>query len=257
MVLPLAACSKDSKPTAASTSSSSASASLPPLPSTTTTTTAPTGDCNASPPPASAINVNHADGDFNGDGTTDTLTVYGTGTVTQPSPYHLQIALGNSQGTIDNVIADAATDNSQVVKPLGGADITASAGLPPDGSGDEAFVEVGSGASDALVAAFQLIGCSLTRLTGPQSAQPSLFAIGGSVTHLDGVRCDGTAGGQRLVALSAKSDDGVTYNTTETRLQVQAGAFTVLGAPITGTLDANDSQLQGFSALDCPGVQAP
>jgi hypothetical protein len=182
------------------------------LPSTTTTTTAPTGDCNASPPPASAINVNHADGDFNGDGTTDTLTVYGTGTVTQPSPYHLQIALGNSQGTIDNVIADAATDNSQVVKPLGGADITASAGLPPDGSGDEAF---------------------------------------------DGVRCDGTAGGQRLVALSAKSDDGVTYNTTETRLQVQAGAFTVLGAPITGTLDANDSQLQGFSALDCPGVQAP
>jgi hypothetical protein len=257
-VVSFAACSKDTKrpSTASGSSSASASASVAPV-STTTSTTAPAGGCNASPPPGSAINVTSAENDFNGDGTTDTLTVYGTGTVTQPSPYHLHVVLGNSQGTIDNVIADAATDNSQAVKALGGADITASAGLPPDGSGAEAFVQVGSGASASLVGVFQLVGCSLTRLVGPLGTEPSLFAIGGSVTHQGGLRCDGTAGGQRLVQLGATSNDGITYQTTETRLQVQGGKFSPLGAPIAGTVDGSDPALQGFGVLDCPGVQAP
>jgi hypothetical protein len=255
----VAACSKDSKrPGAASASAaSSASASVGPSSTTTTTTPASSGPCDASPAPKSAINVTHADGDFNGDKTTDTLTVYGTGNASQPSPYHVQIELGASGGTVDAVIADAATDDNQVVKALGGADITASAGLPPDGSGAEAFVQVGSGASASLVGVFQLIGCSLTRLVGPQGTEPSLFAIGGSVTHLDGLRCDGTAGGQRLVHLSAASNDGIAYDTKETRLQVQAGKFTPLGPPITATVDGGDPALQAFSALDCPGVQAP
>jgi hypothetical protein len=219
-------------------------------------TTASAAPCSASPPPASAINVTHADGDFNGDHAADTLTVYGVGSSTQPSPYHVQIELGGSGGTVDTVIADAATDNNQVVSALGGAEITSSAGLPPDGSGDEAFVQVGSGASDHLVGVFQLIGCSLTRLIGPQGAQPATFAIGGSVTHLDGLRCDGSAGGQRLVQLSATSTDGVNYDTKETRLQVHDSKFSVLGTPITRTVDGRDPSLQGFSALDCPGVQA-
>lgn len=201
--------------------------------------------------------MSHADGDFNGDTTTDTLTVYGTGTTEQPSPYHAQIELGDSKGAVDTAIADAATDNNQVVKALGGADITSSAGLPPDGSGAEAFVQVGSGASANLIGVFQLIDCTLTRLVGPQGAQPSLFVIGGSVTHLDGLRCDGTAGGQRLVKLSATSDDGVNYETQESRLEVKDGKFSVLGAPIANTLDGSEPALQSFSALDCAGVQAP
>ena len=122
VVLPLAACSKDSKRPAAvavsSSSSSSSSSSLPPLPATASTTPASSDPCAASPPPASAVNVTHADGDFNGDGQPDVLTVYGTGTTTQPSPYHVQIELAASQGTTDTVIADAATDNNQVVKAL-------------------------------------------------------------------------------------------------------------------------------------------
>ena len=201
--------------------------------------------------------MSHADGDFNGDSTTDTLTVYGTGTTEQPSPYHVQIELGDSKGAVDTAIGDAATDNNQVVKALGGADITSSAGSPPDGSGAEAFVQVGSGASASLVGVFQLIECTLTRLVGPQGAQPSLFVIGGSVTHLDGLRCDGTAGGQRLIRLSATSEDGVSYQTDETPLQVQDGTFSVLGTPITNTVDSSDPALQSFSALVCNGVQAP
>ena len=259
MLLPLAACSKDSKRPAASVSVRRRQHRhrFPPLPSTLSSAPASAAPCDASPPPASAVNVTHAAGDFNGDKTTDTLTVYGTGTTAQPSPYHVQIELGDSKGTVDTVIADAATDNNQVVKALGGADITSSTGLPPDGSGAEAFVQVGQGASDRLVGLFQLIGCSLTRLVGPQGLQPSLFAIGGSVTHLDGLRCDGSAGGQRLVQLSATSSDGITYDTKETRLQVQDGKFSVLGTPITGSRASGDPGLQPFNVLDCLGVQSP
>jgi hypothetical protein len=202
------------------------------------------------------VNITHAEGDFNGDDTTDSLTVYGAGTNSQPSPYHLRIELAESHGAVDTVIADAATDNNQVVKALGGADVSSSTGLPSDGSGDEAFVEVGSGASDSLVGVFQLIGCSLARLTGPQGTAPSLLPIGGSVTHLDGLRCDGSAGGQRLVQLSATSSDGITYDTKEIRLAVQDGKFTVTDT-VTDTLDAHDARLQEFSTLNCPGVQAP
>jgi hypothetical protein len=202
------------------------------------------------------VNVTTAAGDFDGDGSNDTLTVYGTGSSTQPSPYHVHMDLGAGHGTADAAIVDAATDSAQVVKALGGADITSSAGLPPDGSGVEAFAAIGSGASDTLVAVFQLTNCTINRLTGPQGNAPSSFPIGGSVTHLDGVRCDGTAGGQRLVQLSATSDDGFTYMTKETRLVVTNGHLTP-DPPITDTIDAQDPRLQAFSSLDCQGVQAP
>ncbi|HEV3227290.1 MAG TPA: hypothetical protein VGZ52_10660, partial [Acidimicrobiales bacterium] len=155
------------------------------------------------------------------------------------------------------VIVDGATDDNQVVKALGGADVTSSAGRPPDGSGAEAFVQIGSGASDSLVGVFQLVGCTITRLVGPQGNAPSTFPIGGSVTHLDGVRCDGTAGGERLVQLSATSSDGLTYDTKETRLEVVNGKLTPANPPITGVLDAHDPRLQAFSALNCIGVIAP
>ena len=256
-----AACSNDSKkPSVASASAASSAASSSSSSSSTSSssssTTASSGPCSGAGVPGSAINVTHAGGDFDGDGTTDNVTVYGTGTTNQPSPYHVHMDLGGGHGTADAVIVDAATDDTQIVKALGGADITASAGLPPDGSGDEAFVAVGSGASDTLVGVFQLTNCTITRLTGPQGNAPSNFPIGGSVTHLDGLRCDGTAGGQRLVQLSATSDDGVTYRTKETRLTVASGHFSP-DPPITDSVNQQDPRLQAFSGLDCSGVQAP
>lgn len=263
LVVLSAACSKDSKkPSAASASSAAASSSAPTTSSSSSsssTESAPptsSGPCTGAAVPAAAVNVTHADGDFDGDGTTDTLTVYGAGTSSQPSPYHVHLDLAAGRGSVDAAIVDAATDDTQVVKALGGAEISASAGLPPDGSGEEAFVAVGSGASDTLVGVFHFSNCAINRITGPQGNAPSNFPIGGSVTHLDGLRCDGSAGGQRLVQMSATSDDGVTYKTKETRLTVQNGRFAP-DPPITDTLDAQDPRLQAFSSLDCTGVQAP
>lgn len=256
VVVPLAACSDDSKPSPASNASLSAAAVTSSTTTTTTTTPASGGPCDATPVPATAVRVTEGHGDFNADHNDDTLTVYGTGTVDQPAPYHVHIELGNSAGAVDDVIADAANDSNSVVKALGGSDITASAGLPPDGSGDEAFVTIGSGASAALIGVYQLTNCVLTRLTGPLGQQPSSFAVGGSVTHLDGLRCDGTAGGVRLVQLSAESADGLTYQTTDVRLQVNDGQFTATNT-VNNTLDASDPQLQAYAGLDCPGVDVP
>ena len=264
-LLTMAGCGKDSKkPNAASASASSFSSSAAPTTSSSSSSSASTesapppttGPCSGAAVPGSAVNVTTAEADFDGDGTADTLTVYGTGSSAQPSPYHVHMDLGGGHGTADAAIVDAATDSSQVVKALGGAEITSSAGLPPDGSGVEAFVAIGSGASDTLVGVFQLTGCAIARLTGPQGNAPSSFPIGGSVTHLDGLRCDGTAGGQRLVVMSATSDDGFTYQTKETRLSVANGHFTP-DPPVTDTIDARDQRLQAFSSLACEGVQAP
>jgi hypothetical protein len=140
---------------------------------------------------------------------------------------------------------------------LGAADVTASAGAPPDGSGAEVFVDVGSGAATAVIGIFQVTGCNLARLTGPGPNVPSAFAIGGTVTILSGLRCDGTAGGQRLVVLSAQSDDGLTYQTTEQRLDVTNGVFVASGDPVAGSVSSSDPQFQSFSHLDCPGVEGP
>ena len=54
--------------------------------------------------------------------------------------------------------------------------------------------------------------------------------------------------------LSATSDDGITYNTTDARLEIQAGKFTVTNT-VNGTASAND--LQPYSTLDCAGVKSP
>jgi hypothetical protein len=83
-----------------------------------------------------------------------------------------------------------------------------------------------------------------------------VFPIGGSVTHLDGARCDGAAGGAHLVQLSATSADGISYDTRETQFVVENGQFKVANA-ITGNADGRDPRLQGFTTLDCPGVQQP
>ena len=255
VLLVAAACSDDKKPAAASSSSSSSSA--PPTTASTTTSTsssAATG-CDAAPPPATAVRVQSGQGDFNGDKAVDTISVYGSGTESNPAPIHLNMVLGNSVGTIDVVIPDADAGGVSALRPLGTADITASAGLPPDGSGNEAFVVVGSGASTNLVAVLQLVGCTLTRVKDVRG-QPSSFPIGGSVTHLGGLRCDGTAGGQRLVQLSATSDDGITYATTETRMDVVNGQFTATNT-VNGSVTTDDPTFHEFGSINCSGVETP
>jgi hypothetical protein len=223
-----------------------------PSSSSASTTTAPS-TCTAGPQPATAIRVSQAPGDFNGDGTPDTLVVYGTGTDAAPAPYMVRINLGGGAGSVETPIVDAATDPNQNVKALGGADVSGRSGLPDDGSGAEAFVAVGSGASTFLVGFYQLSACHLVRLTSGGS-NPAELPVGGTVTHLSGVRCDSASGGVRLLQVSAESTDGVSYTTSEQPFDVTDGKLVPATPPVTGMLSADSPELSRFSGLDCPGV---
>jgi hypothetical protein len=219
-------------------------------PSTTDTTSG--GGCTSGARPADAQSPTEASADFDGDGRPDTLVVYslgrGGGTV-----WHVRIE--RAAGEAVEAVIDGSTPDARA-SALGGAEISASAGLPPDGSGVEAFVEVGAGAADALVGIYQLRGCTLTRLAGPDGG-PSTFAVGGSVTQLDGLRCDGVSGGQRLAVLTATSDDGTTYHTSDRLLRADGSRLQYAGEPVAGSLAATDPSLSAYSTVSCPGVASP
>jgi hypothetical protein len=192
--------------------------------------------------------------DFDGDGAIDSLSTYGTGTASYPAPWHIRLDRA-SGGSVDAVIPDATGPGN--VRPLGGAEISQSGGLPPDGSGVEAFVQVGSGASVALIGIFQYQDCALVRITGPAAPDAAAFPVGGTVTHLDGLSCEGVAGGQRLIALSATSADGTTYTTSDQLLQIGSSAFTAPNPAIAGTVASGDPALGAYATISCPGVTPP
>jgi hypothetical protein len=258
LLLALASCG-NGKPKSSATASSSDLISTVPIttgvaPSTSAPTTTASRACTASPRPADAVRVTSAPGDVDGDGAPDTLVVYGTGTDDAPAPYVVRIDLGDGGGSVETPIVDAATDPNQNVKALGGADISAKAGTADDGSGVEAFVAVGSGASTFLVGFYQLADCALVRLAGAGGSTPAELPVGGTVTHLSGIRCDAASTGTRLVQVAAESTDGVTYTTTEQAFDVTDGKLVPASAPVAGTLTGDDPQLSRFSGLDCSGV---
>jgi len=211
-----------------------------PSSSTTTTlapTTAPTTtepSCAAAGPPATAVDTSTATGDVDGDGRADDLEVYADGTDTNPGPWHLAVA--TARGTrLATAIADVAPGEEHV-RLLGAATVA--------GPSQLVFVQVGTGASDSIVGLYTVAECSLARVAGP------LLAVGGTVTHLDGLRC----GDGALSVLQADSTDGSTYQTSVQRYAVDAGSLTADGAPVTATMAASDPRLSAFASLDCPGV---
>jgi hypothetical protein len=226
--------------------------------SSTTGTGTPTsqaagGRCSGGAKPANPIAETEQVGDFDGNGKEDRLFAYGTGSKSAPAPWHVRMELAGG-GVVDSVIDDA-TDAGNV-RALGAADITSRLGQPPDGTGDEAFVEVGAGASAAIVGIYQLKDCQLTRVTGPAGAGASAFAVGGSITHLDGLHCQGPDGGERLVVLSAVSEDGAQYQTTDQALDIANGAFVPSGAPLVGSLAAGGA-VSAYGVINCEGVESP
>ena len=110
--------------------------------------------------------------------------------------------------------------------------------------GDVQVAVVDHGASVDVVSLFR--GCSLTpvSLRGATAALP----IGGTVTHGDGLRCDG----DRITVLSATSDDGATYQATATTYRLE-GTELVEVDRSTSTIEAQQDPdtLHAYYDLDC------
>jgi hypothetical protein len=103
---------------------------------------------------------------------------------------------------------------------------------------------VDHGASVDVVSLFA--GCDAAAVTLDGSA--AAFPIGGTVTHGDGLRC--TAAG--ITALSATSDDGVTYQATTTEYRLR-GATLVRGKRTASTIEAqrDPDTLRAYYELSC------
>ena len=244
-LLLLVACTSGNSSTASSTSPAPSSTTTTSTTTSTTTTSSPS--CAADERPANAVRVTDGSADLDGDGAMESVTVYADGSETAPGPWHVLVTLGGGKGRIGAIVTDAPTgDPSQRIELLGAASITG-------GTSKALFVAVGSGASATIVGLFAAAQCTLTRLALAPSTAPAVFAIGGTVTHLDGLRCRDN----QLDKLSATSADGVSYDTKTQRLTIADGALVAVGEPTTAVLRGPNPELQDFASLDCPGVARP
>jgi hypothetical protein len=124
-----------------------------------------------------------------------------------------------------------------------------------DISGDgrpEIFAVVGSGASVSIVGVFGVDGCATVPVEDPAGG-PFDVAVGGTVTHLDGARCESDG----VTVLLATSDDGVTYRTRDERFTFVDGVLRPVAPPAEGTVDGDDPALGAYAVLSCPGIENP
>lgn len=221
---------------------SSSSTTTPPTTTTTTTTTATTAPaCADAPAPAAEVRATTASADLDGDGRADTVTVAGAGSDDQPGPWQIVATLASGHRRAAPIVDADAVDLRQAVRVLG---------VAPVGGTPTAFVVVGSGASTSVVGLFQLVGCDLARVT-IGGTRPATLAVGGTVTHLDGIRCEAGGG---LTVLTATSVDGVTYSATQAAATITDGVLQLDRQP---PQDLPADQLDAYGQLVCPGVQPP
>jgi hypothetical protein len=139
----------------------------------------------------------------------------------------------------------------------GAEDCSGADPVPPtaaDGSPAEILATVGDlqlavvdhGASVDVVSLFVTIDCAFTpvRLDGATAA----LAVGGSVTHGDGLRCED----DEITVLSATSDDGATYQATAVTYEVEGTELVEVGREAS-MIEAQDDPetLAGYYRLDC------
>lgn len=133
-----------------------------------------------------------------------------------------------------------------------GDDLRALVDLDRDGR-DEVWRAVGTGASTEIVELRRRdAGCAETPVT--LDGAPAQFPIGGTVTHLDGIRCvdtdDGDDGIDLVNQLSATSEDGITYATVARRYLYADGALTSFDE-LTGSRTIDDADLTAYSTFAC------
>jgi hypothetical protein len=110
--------------------------------------------------------------------------------------------------------------------------------------GDVKIAVVDHGASVDVVSLFD--GCNLTpvSLGGSTAALP----IGGTVTHGDGIRCDG----DDFIVLSATSDDGETYQAKAVTYRLEHDTLVAAGTKASTIVAKDDPDtLRPYYELDC------
>ncbi|HEX6524094.1 MAG TPA: VCBS repeat-containing protein [Streptosporangiaceae bacterium] len=110
----------------------------------------------------------------------------------------------------------------------------------------EIFVKVGSGASTQFWSIFKLVGRHIAQVTS--NGQPARLAVGGSVTHQGGFRCDGT----RFVTVNAGVARSYTIWSYERDTYTWQGSTLVFVSKQTGTTSAPGGNAPAaYSGVNC------
>jgi hypothetical protein len=153
--------------------------------------------------PSGAANVTTAPVDFDGDGVPDTFVVYEDG-----ATWHARAEIGGD-GVDDKVVSGPGP----LMSAIGGATID-------NNTTEEAWINVGSGASTDILSFFVFRQCQLQRVL--LNNAPAEFPVGASVTHADGVHCFGFNVG--VESVTTTSTDGFTYTGTSTIYTIDPSA---------------------------------
>lgn len=199
------------------------------------TTAAPVAACPAGPAaPSGATDTTTAPGDFDGDGKPDKLSTY---RVASAGTWHVRVELASGGSTEAELPATA-----QGVKAVGGAKLDV-------GTGDAAFVVVGTNAGATNLGLFALASCKLTRVT-LAGGVPAEFPVRSTPTARSGLTCQVPG----LVAYSATSPDGQAYAASSISYLL-VGTLLDEAHRATQPVAASDPALAGFGAFTCGSLK--
>ena len=165
----------------------------------------------------------------------------------------------SDDGDDDGPQAQAATTTTATTEPTAEpADCAGADPVPPEAAdglpaelvatdGDLTFAVVDHGASVDVVELYATVDCAYEPVLLDREA--TAFAVGGSVTHGDGIRCEDDG---RITVLSATSDDGQTYQATTVTYEVDGTAMVEVDRD-AATIEAGEDPdgLAAYYRLDC------
>lgn len=199
--------------------------------------------------PNGAERVQERIGDLDGDDAPDRLVTWAVTLDEDETVFHLRVMTG-SGFVVERELTEASATAD--VRPLG---------TVPIGDGHQAALVVEDvGASAELISVWGFHDwederCALGRLTIADDAAPVVFPVGATVGVTNSLACAEVEGVPTLAVREATaSEDGETYEWTETHLYWEgAGALRTVSQD-AGSFAADDDRREEFASLHCPGI---
>ncbi len=254
----LAACSS-SKSIGGGTDVTSTTAAPTTVPTTVapTTSVAETVPPTLPPPPTcadstepsgSAASLTVINGDWNGDGLIDLGYSWGEPTGGGVTWFVRGEVSGGASSTV--ALGDLGASYALA---LDGVDVDFAVGADPGVNRDELLAVVGGGASglNLGIFGFEPDGCMFQFDDG--AGKLFSLSVAGTTSQMSGLICDGAAGSQFLVELTASTADGIPWDTVDFRI-LRSGHSLTLSDALLGALPATDGGLEAYSHAQCGGT---
>ena len=210
----------------------------------------PTPTCaDVTEPSADALQLTVIDGDWDGDGNID-LGYSWAEPIGGATKWFVRAEVSGGEGSTI-ALGDLGASYAQA---LGGVDVDFALGADPGVNSDELLAVVGGGASGLNLGIFGFDAADCLFRFDDGAGASFIVPVAASTGQLSGLICDGAAGSQFLVELTAASEDGVNWQTVDFRIDREGEHSLVLGSALPGALLASDAGLSAYSQAQCGGT---